>query len=224
MPMSPGSSFTSVDPQLLSPLTEGEYWKDDVSTMAAYLARMPQKICLMDVELVDRLCSASRTVSYDLRGIFDGTLVGTMPLNAVTFVENHDTQPYQSLGPEVLEWFKPLAYALVLLRREGYPCVFYGDLYGISGPDQFRVPPTCGGFLPDFILARQLYAYGEEVTYFDYPTCVGWVRQGTWDRKDGCAVVLSNAGAGWKNMYVGPLHHGEVWTDVVRHSIFVSEL
>lgn len=184
--------------------------------MTDYLSRMPVKICLMDVELVDRLCRASRTVSFDLRGIFDGTLVGTMPINAVTFVENHDTQPYQALGPEVLEWFKPLAYALVLLRREGYACVFYGDLYGISGPDQFRVPPTCGGFLPDFILARKLYAYGEEISYFDYPTCVGWVRQGTWDRKDGCAVVLSNAGAGWKTMFVGQLHRGEVWTDVVN--------
>ena len=31
----------------------------------------------------------------------------------------------------VEDWFKPMAYALILLRREGYPCVFYGDYKGI---------------------------------------------------------------------------------------------
>ena len=59
-------------------------------------------------------------------------------------------------------------------------------------------------------------------TYFDFPTCVGWVRRGTWDRKDGCAVVLSNAGPGWKRMYIGELHKGEVWTDVVYSPLLFS--
>lgn len=196
-------------------LTLGEYWKDDVPAMTAYLSRIDRKFSLMDVELVDRLSTASRTVQADLRDIFSGTLVETNPVDAVTFVENHDTQNGQALGPPVLDWFKPLAYALVLLRREGYPAVFYGDLYGISGPNDYRTGPQCGGQLPDFILARKLYAYGEEIPYFDFPTCVGFVRQGTWDHKDGCAVVMSNAADGWKNMYVGTLHRGEVWTDVV---------
>ena len=92
--------------------------------------------------------------------------------------------------------------------------VFYGDLYGISGPDGFK-GPSCGGQLGDLILARKLYAYGEEDSYFDYPTCIGWVRRGTWDRPNGCAIVLSNAGPGLKEMYVGELHKGEIWTDVV---------
>jgi hypothetical protein len=50
----------------------------------------------------------------------------------------------------------------------------------------------------------------------DYPIYVGWVRQGTWDGKDGCAFVLSKTEAGWKSMFVGQLHHGEVWADVVN--------
>ena len=193
--------------------------------MSAYLDRIDRKFSLMDVELVDRLSAASRTEEADLQGILSGTLVDTRPMNAVTFVENHDTQDGQQLGPPVLPWFKPLAYALVLLRGDGYPCVFYGDLYGISGPGaEFTTGPSCGGQLPDFILARKLYAYGVEVSYFDFRTCVGWVRQGTWDHKDGCAVVMSNAGAGWKRMYVGTLHHGEVWTDVVFLSLFCMDV
>ena len=185
--------------------------------MVDYLSRIHRKFSLMDVELVDRLSRASRTVEADLTTIFDGTLVATKPMNAVTFVENHDTQPNQQLGPPVDEWFKPLAYALILFRRAGYPSVFYGDLYGISPGDgsKFQSGPQFGGQLADFVLARQLYAYGEEISYFDFRTCVGWVRQGTWDHKDGCAVVMSNAGDGWKNMDVGRLHRGEVWTDVV---------
>ena len=87
-------------------------------------------------------------------------------------------------------------------------------MYGISGPDAFK-PPSCEGQLGDFILARKLYAYGEEDSYFDFPTCVGWVRRGTHDRKDGCAVVLSNAGPGEKRMFVGEEHKGQTWTDVV---------
>jgi alpha-amylase len=183
--------------------------------MSAYLDRIDRKFSLMDVELVDRLSAASRTEQADLAGILSNTLVSTRPIAAVTFVENHDTQDGQALGPPVLPWFKPLAYALVLLRQGGYPCVFYGDLYGVSGPPGSEAGPSCGGQLGDFILARKLYGYGNEVSYFDFRTCVGWVRQGTWDHVDGCAVVMSNAGAGWKNMNVGTLHVGEVWTDVV---------
>ena len=63
--------------------------------------------------------------------LFEGTLVGARPDLAVTFVDNHDTQPGQSLESWVDGWFKAAAYGLILLRAYGYPCVFYGDLYGI---------------------------------------------------------------------------------------------
>ena len=129
---------------------------------------------------------------------------------------NHDTQPHQALEAPIEPFFKPLAYALILLRASGYPCLFYGDIYGIDpkGTSQ-SFPPACGGALPNLALARKLYAYGEQQDYFDYATCIGWVRLGTWDRKWGCAVVLSNAGPGEKRMWVGEMHAGEVWTDVL---------
>lgn len=129
---------------------------------------------------------------------------------------NHDTQPYQAVEVPISDWFKPLGYALILLRSEGYPCVFYGDLYGIDpAGDAKTFPPTCGGNLPRLTLARKLYAYGKQADYFDYATCLGWVRYGTHDRPAGCAVVLSNAGPGEKRMHVGEMHAGERWTDVM---------
>jgi len=130
-----------------------------------------------------------------------------------TLVMNHDTQPGQALEAPIEGWFKPLGYSLILLREQGYPCVFYGDVYGMGG--EHAQPPSCGGALPKIMLARKLYSYGRQADYFDYRTCIGWVRYGTWDRPYGCAVVMSNAGPGTKRMHVGELHAGEVWTDVL---------
>ncbi|KAL9117055.1 MAG: hypothetical protein Q9187_006415 [Circinaria calcarea] len=126
---------------------------------------------------------------------------------------NHDTQPSQSLEADIAPFFKPLAYCLILLRKSGYPCVFYGDLYGIKGPH--TTGPSCAGRLPALCLARKLYAYGKQTDYFDSPNCIGWTRHGTWDRPDGLACVMSNLGPNRKVMHVGKMHRGEVWTDIL---------
>ena len=71
----------------------------------------------------------------NLQTIFNDTLVQSHPMNVVTFVDNHDSQPNESLESWVEDWFKQTAYALILLRKDGFPCVFYGDYYGIGGPE-----------------------------------------------------------------------------------------
>ncbi|KAF3765408.1 family 13 glycoside hydrolase [Cryphonectria parasitica EP155] len=191
----------------------GEFWKDSLQDMEHYLDRMGRKFCLFDAPLVYNFSEISQGDSADMRKVFDDTLVQAAPMCAVTLVMNHDTQPYQALEAPIADWFKPLAYSLILLRDSGYPCIFYGDLYGIKGENPF--PPSCGGILPRIILARKLYAYGQQAEYFDEPTCLGIVRYGTWDRRFGCAAVLSNAGAASKRMHVGEMHAGERWTDVL---------
>ncbi|KAG9246023.1 glycoside hydrolase superfamily [Calycina marina] len=191
----------------------GEFWKDSLDDMHNYLERMNHKFSLFDAPLVYNFSKLSKTENGDLTKVFQDTLVLTKPVNAVTLVMNHDTQPYQALEAAIEPFFKPLAYALILLRFDGYPCIFYGDLYGIKGEHPF--PPSCGGALPNLALARKLYSYGVQQDYFDFPTCIGWVRYGTWDKKFGCAIVMSNAGAGEKRMHVGEMHAGEKWTDVL---------
>ena len=118
-----------------------------------------------------------------------------------------------------------MAYALILLRANaGYPCVFYGDLYGSPGPSAKPdlsnfVPPACGGNLPKLILARKLFAYGTQIDYFDQPTCIGFTRLGHPSHANGAglAVVMTN---GWKHvskrMNVGMQHAGERWTDIMK--------
>jgi len=39
--------------------------------------------------------------------------------------------PGRHSNPSWSHGSKPSAYALILLREAGYPCVFYGDLYGL---------------------------------------------------------------------------------------------
>lgn len=68
--------------------------------------------------------------------------------------------------------FKPLAYALILLQNQGYPCVFYGDLYGLGGGVKQPMVPSCDGRLPVLCQARKLYAYGEQQDYNDQSHCI----------------------------------------------------
>lgn len=69
----------------------GEYWRDDLDVLAAYINRMGSRISLFDVPLVSNLARISMAREPDLRKVFAGTLALHYPRNAVTFVQNHDT-------------------------------------------------------------------------------------------------------------------------------------
>jgi alpha-amylase len=191
----------------------GEFWMDEPDHLLSYLDRMRSDFMLFDSALVSRFNQLSTTEAADLRTVFDKTVVKEKPNNAATCVMNHDTQPGSTVEKKIEDFFKPLAYALILLRQEGYPSLFWGDLYGTKGAH--AAGPSCGGQLPVLSRARKLYAYGQQDDYFDEPNCIGFVRRGTWDRKDGLACVMSNAEPGQKRMAVGPEHRGEIWTDLL---------
>lgn len=185
----------------------GEYWSGDVNKLTRYLEKTDYQMSLFDVPLHFHLCDASyNRDKYDLRNIFRDTLTERNPIHSVTFVDNHDTQPGQSLASPIKPWFRPLAYALILLREDGYPCVFYGDLYGIP---HNNVPPV-GTDLEMLLTLRRLYAYGKQHDYFDHPNCIGWTRE-----KYGMAVLISTKGRHRRRMYVGKEHAGKIMYDVM---------
>ncbi|KZW03954.1 putative alpha-amylase [Exidia glandulosa HHB12029] len=198
----------------------GEFWKDSTESLDNYLNSLGTQFSVFDTPLHYKFKEAGDAGhDYDLRKIFDDTVVQMRPIDAVTIVDNHDTQVGQSLESWVSPVFKPLAYALILLRVDGYPCVFWGDLYGCAGPKDNAPQPMKQ--LGDFIRARKLFAYGELRDYWDHPSCLGWVRMGD-EEHDGCAVVICNGSAdGVKRMEVGSgadllqEHKGEKWTDVL---------
>lgn len=190
----------------------GEYWSPDAEIMSEWLNKMDHKISLFDSPLLNNFSSLSKTEDADLRKVFDGSLVKMRPCNAVTLVTNHDTQTGQTVETPVEGFFKPLAYSLILLRKEGYPEVFYGDLYGTKKESKPEGPVP---HIADLILARKLYAYGDQEDYFNEANCIGWVRRGTEEHPSGLACVMSNTAPGQIKMAVGEMHAGEKWTDVL---------
>ncbi|KAJ3012871.1 hypothetical protein HKX48_006020 [Thoreauomyces humboldtii] len=190
-----------------------EYWKNSMTDLEDYLDAHDWKLSLFDVPLHFNFAEAgAKGKDYDMRKIFDGTLVQIHPMQACTFVNNHDTQPGESLASWIPHWFQPLAYALTLLRADGYPCVFYGDVYGIAGENP--VPAHAAPAIKNLLKVRQNYAYGEQDDYFDHPSTVGWVRRGDDHHGIGCAVVICAGEEGFKRMFVGDGKTGEQWVDV----------
>ncbi len=190
----------------------GEYWSGDLERLLHYLDAVDNEMSLFDVSLHYNFFNASHAGSdYDLRTLLDNTLLKERPQNAVTFVDNHDTQHGQSLQSFIEDRFKPLAYAIILLRQEGVPCVFYSDYYGNPVRNRPLVPN-----LGKLMKIRHAYAYGEQEDYFDDPHLIGWVRRGSRARKgSGLAAVLSNAEGGVKHMFMGEEFAGKTFSDVL---------
>ncbi|MBF2027804.1 MAG: alpha-amylase [Oscillatoriales cyanobacterium C42_A2020_001] len=201
----------------------GDYWADDVESLHGFISRTGGQLSLFDVPLHYNFHRASRAGGhFDMRRLLFGTLMREQPALAVTFVENHDSQPLQQLESVVEPWFKPLAYALILLRREGYPCVFYGDYYGGhywgTGRDgkTYEVWLDSHRWLIDqFLYARKHYAHGEQYDYFDHPECIGWTRLGTPEFPKAMAVMMSDGPPGSKWMEVG--RPNTTFHDLTRH-------
>jgi alpha-amylase len=189
----------------------GEYWSYEVEALHHFIELTKGRVALFDAPLHYNFYAASvGGDGYDMRQIFDNTLVQQQPSLAVTLVDNHDSQPLQSLESIVESWFKPLAHALILLRCEGYPCIFYADYYGAHYKDHGRDGneyeiwmDSHRSILDKFLFARQTYGYGEQYSYFDHPNTIGWTRLGDAEYPGGMAVVLSNGSEGSKWMEVG---------------------
>lgn len=189
----------------------GEYWTGENDAIEKLIQVTDGSMMLFDVNLHYNFERAStQGSSFDLRKIFDNTLVKDHPDLAVTLVSNHDTQPLQALESVVDQWFKPLAYALILLRKPGYPCVFAADYYGAHYTDKGKDGqeyeiwmdshrPLIDGFL----YARRTFCYGPEYDYLDDPTCIGWTRFSNERNPAGMAVIMSTGDYATKHMETG---------------------
>lgn len=202
----------------------GEYWTTNVNSLLRYIKETNSAMSLFDVPLHYNFFNASNSCgNYDMRTILDNTLVKTQPELAITFVDNHDTQPGQALTSFVQDWFKPLAYSLILLRKDGYPCVFYGDYYGI---EHDGVAPK-KEIIEKLLKARKYFAYGRQNDYFDDPNIIGWTREGDHEHPDsGMAVIMSDNCGGCKQMNVGARLAGSVLYDCtgnMQETVYVDQ-
>jgi alpha-amylase len=75
---------------------------------------------------------------------------------SVPFVDNHDTDsPASPVWSPVIN-LKMLAYAYILMRDKGYPCIFWKDFYEYN----------LGGDISRLISLRKRYAFGAS---FEHP-------------------------------------------------------
>ncbi|MBQ3061794.1 MAG: alpha-amylase [Lachnospiraceae bacterium] len=190
----------------------GEYWNSELPILVNYVEKTEGVLSIFDVPLHFNMHHASTSFGYyDMRNILKNTVLSYRPDLAVTFVDNHDTQPGQALESYVLDWFKPHAYSLILLRDLGYPCVFYGDLYGIPHDNIPKL--SC---LETLMLIRKNYAYGKLHDYFDDPKIVGFTREGIDEiEESGLAVLMTVEKGGSKKMYIGKHFSGLFFKCVV---------
>jgi alpha-amylase len=210
----------------------GEYWAPDLTVLNWYVNTVAERMMMFDVPLHYNLSRASKAgQNFDLRTIFDETLVKLRPTAAATFVENHDSQPLQALESVVEGWFKPLAYALILLREGGYPCVFYADYYGAAYEDRGR-DGNCykislqphKPIIDRLMKVRRDYAYGPQYDYFDHRNTVGWTRLGDKEHPKAIAVLMSNGNEGFKWMEVGKPNAKFIdITDTIHEPIYTND-
>lgn len=190
----------------------GEYWSGDINKLNYYFDKSGRAMSLFDVPLHYNFYNASSSYgNFDMRRIMDGTFTAQHPDRAVTFVDNHDTQLGQSLQSWVQDWFKLSAYTFILTRAEGYPCIFFGDYYGMPSQNFKGIRKDL-----DLILkVRKEYAYGKQNDYIDHPDIIGWTREGDRNHQDsGLAALITNRTGGKKKMFVGMSHRGEQWIDI----------
>lgn len=209
-----------------------EYWTADVGALHWYLDRLGGRISAFGVPLHYHFHEASRSGGhYDMRRLIEGTLAQQRAIEVVTFVENHDSQPLQALESVVEPWFKPLAYATILLRAEGYPCVFHPDYYGAEYSDRGRdgrvhhvTMPSHRWIIDKFLHARRHYAWGRQVDYLDHWNRVGWVRLGDETHPKAMAVLMSDGQEGTKWMNVErPCAEFVDLTEHVREPVLTNE-
>ncbi|TQV74040.1 alpha-amylase [Aliikangiella marina] len=190
--------------------TVGEFWSYDTSRLHNYISKTEGRMSLFDAPLHLNFHQASTAGgSYDMRNIWNNTLMKDQPGLAVTLVDNHDTQPCQALESPVQDWFKPLAYAFILLREQGYPNVFHADYYGASYTTSDN---NCNNTtinlashkvaIDQLLAARKNYAYGPQIDYLDHWDVIGWTRLGDATHPQAMAVIMSDGSGGSKWMNV----------------------
>jgi alpha-amylase len=147
---------------------------------------------------------------WDMSQLDHAGLAGISPANAVTFVDNPDTD---LSSPAISN--KMLAYAYIL-TSEGYPCVFYKD---------YSTDQGCYGLKPkidNLAWIHENLAFGTTVCRFKDFQAIIYERQGypnllvglNNDSQDGWRTLAVQTGFGPNTQlhdYTG--HAGDVWTD-----------
>ena len=186
----------------------GEYWHGDVKVLLKYLKHVEYSMSLFDVPLHYNFYKCSQHPdTFDMRELYKNTLLERSPMHAVTFVDNHDTQPHQGLASYIDAWFKPFAYAFILLKDAGYPCIFYGDYYGLK-----YTPYSCFQHTIEKLLyVKKKYGYGKEEEIVDKDQYI-------LTRSNGIVLMMNIRKDNISRIYVGNQFSNNLFYDIFSNN------
>ncbi|WP_151088685.1 alpha-amylase [Hymenobacter baengnokdamensis] len=163
-----------------------EVWFNSVSELQSYISSTGGRTSLFDVPLHYTFKAMSDgNGSWDMRGLEFAGLTEADGVHSVSFVDNHDTDNPGGLYSPVAN-LKQLAYAYILMREKGYPCVFYKDYYNYG----------LGAQIKTLMGIRKANAYGAsyEYTSIDDADYYAYSRAGDSTHK-GLMLVLNDGGS-----------------------------
>lgn len=192
-----------------------EYWSKYIDALTHYLAVTDYSTDLFDVPLHYNLYDAStQKEAFDLSQLFRGTLLERHPDNTITFVDNHDSEKGSAMESPIEDWFKLPAYALIMLMKQGTPCLFGGDYF-----PGYKDNSDHADKIELLLDIRLKYAHGQQLDYFDNPNIIGFVRGGDSTKEhSGLAMLISNCQSGTKRMLVGSERTDEIWYDITGNN------
>ncbi len=211
----------------------GEYLDmTDVQTLNKFIENAGQdaKMHVFDFPLHTKFYQASTgNGGFDMASLFEGTIQASNPTRAVTLVDNHDTQPCQAFGySAVLDWFKPLAYAFILLNKDGYPSLFYPDYYGMDYRDGNCAAKSAGHkkTIDKLLAVRRDIAFGGQYNYGrgdNGDNVVGFIRDGGGFSK-GLAMLINDGEASSRYMKINQNFAGNEYCNIFfKHCVKLDE-
>jgi alpha-amylase len=184
------------------PFCVGECW-DNARTVEDWLTSintfMDNPVSAFDFPLHYTLKGLCDTFGFSLTALAQpGSLTSWASLNAVTFVDNHDT--IRDDGNAIIH-DKLMAYSYIL-THEGYPSVFWMDWYNFG----LAKTGTPNG-IAALVAAHEKYAGGTTQVLFTSDDV--YVMQRTGDAThSGLVFVLNNRGDTWNGATVQTQWHG----------------
>ena len=164
-----------------------EAWFRNLTDLNNYAASTGGRTSLFDVPLHYVFNDMSNgNGAWDMRGLQFAGFTEANGALSVSFVDNHDTDQSGGALYSPVSNLKMLAYAYILTREKGYPCVFYRDYYEYGlGPQIKRL-----------IAIRKANAYGtaNEYTSVDDANVYAYSRAGDATHK-GLLELLNDGGA-----------------------------
>jgi len=177
------------------PFCVGECWDSDRTIddwLTSVNSFMDNPVSAFDFPLHYNLKNLCDQYGFDLTGLISNTVLQRYPMQAATFVDNHDTT--RDAGNAVIN-DKLLAYAVVL-THEGYPSVFWQDYFNFG----LAARGTANG-IAALVSAHEKYAGGStSVLYAEHDLYI--MQRCGFGSQPGLVLALNNRSDGWSGRTV----------------------